>query len=99
MGNFHGVVPALITPFDAEGRLNEEAYRGVMEHNIQAGVDGFWITGGTGESVLLSEEEVIRIAPGFRRPVQGQSQDNCPRGERSPRRAPCEWPKPPAQRA
>ena len=62
MGNFHGVVPALITPFDAEGRLNEEAYRGVMEHNIQAGVDGFWITGGTGESVLLGEEEVIQIA-------------------------------------
>ena len=62
MGNFHGVVPALITPFDAEGRLNEEAFREVMEHNIQAGADGFWITGGTGESVLLSEEEVIQIA-------------------------------------
>jgi N-acetylneuraminate lyase len=62
MGEFRGVVPALITPFNAEGAFDEAAYRQLMEHNILQGVDGFWIAGGTGESVLLSEEEVIQIA-------------------------------------
>ena len=62
MGEFRGVVPALITPFNGEGALDESAYRKLMEYNIREGVDGFWIAGGTGESVLLSEEEVIRIA-------------------------------------
>ncbi len=33
-----------------------------MEFNIQAGVHGFWVVGGTGESVLLTDEENRRIA-------------------------------------
>ena len=59
---FHGVVAALVTPFDSRGEFNEKAYRQVMEHGINASVDGFWIAGGTGESVLLTDDEVIRIA-------------------------------------
>lgn len=45
-----------------EGKLNEEAYRQVMEFNIQAGVHGFWVAGGTGESILLDDAENRRIA-------------------------------------
>jgi 4-hydroxy-tetrahydrodipicolinate synthase len=33
-----------------------------MESNIQAGVHGFWVAGGTGESVYLTDEERIRLA-------------------------------------
>ncbi|SVC00135.1 uncharacterized protein METZ01_LOCUS252989, partial [marine metagenome] len=33
-----------------------------MESNIRAGVDGFWVSGGTGESVLLTENEIIKTA-------------------------------------
>ena len=62
MAEFKGVVPAIITPMTAEGELNEAAFREVMEFNIQAGVHGFWIAGGTGESVLLSDDENNRIA-------------------------------------
>ena len=62
MAEFKGVVPAIITPMTADGELNEAAFREVMEFNIQAGVHGFWIAGGTGESVLLSDEENNRIA-------------------------------------
>ncbi len=62
MSDFKGVVAATITPFTPEGRLNEDAFRRVMESNIRAGVDGFWISGGTGESVLLTEDEIIRTA-------------------------------------
>ena len=62
MPEFRGVFPATITPMTPEGRLHEEAFRKVLEFNIQAGVHGFWQAGGTGESVLLDDEENRRIA-------------------------------------
>ena len=62
MPDFEGVYPAIITPMGADGELNEDAYRTVYEANVQAGVHGFWLAGGTGESVYLSEPENGRIA-------------------------------------
>ena len=59
---FQGLFPAIITPMTADGGLNEDAYRKVMEFNIQAGVAGFWVAGGTGESILLDDEENHRVA-------------------------------------
>ena len=55
MADLRGVVPALVTPFTAEGDLGETAFREIVEHKIQAGVHGFWMGGGTGESVLLDD--------------------------------------------
>jgi dihydrodipicolinate synthase/N-acetylneuraminate lyase len=46
----------------SDGRLNESAFREVMEFNIRSGVHGFWVAGGTGESVLLDDEENMRIS-------------------------------------
>jgi dihydrodipicolinate synthase/N-acetylneuraminate lyase len=62
MPEFKGIFPAIITPMTRDGALNEAAFRQVMEFNIQAGVQGFWVAGGTGESVLLEDEENRRIA-------------------------------------
>ena len=62
MSRFRGIFPAIITPMTPDGGLNEAAFREVMEFNIQAGVDGFWVAGGTGESILLTDEENRRIA-------------------------------------
>jgi len=62
MATFHGVFPAIITPMTPEGTLHEAAFRDVIEFNIQAGVHGFWVAGGTGESVLLDDDENMRIA-------------------------------------
>ena len=62
MNEFRGVFPAIITPMTTEGRLNEAAFREVMEFNIGNGAHGFWVAGGTGESVLLEDEENMRIA-------------------------------------
>ena len=36
MADFKGVFPAIITPFDRQGELNVDAFRKVMESNIQA---------------------------------------------------------------
>jgi dihydrodipicolinate synthase/N-acetylneuraminate lyase len=59
---FKGVVPAIITPYDSDGNLNEDAYRSVMEFNIREGAHGFWVAGGSGEGVLLEDDERIRLA-------------------------------------
>ena len=62
MVGFRGIYPAIITPLTPAGGLNEGAFREVMEFNIRAGVHGFWVAGGTGESVLLDDEDNMRIA-------------------------------------
>jgi 4-hydroxy-tetrahydrodipicolinate synthase len=59
---FEGIYPAIITPMDGKGHFNEAAFREVVEFNIEAGVHGFWVAGGTGESVLLDDEENRRMA-------------------------------------
>ena len=73
MSEFEGVVPALITPMDREGELDDQALRRVIEFNVQSGVHGMWMAGGTGESVLLSDEENGRIAEVAVDQVQGRS--------------------------
>ena len=62
MSGFRGIFPAIITPMTPDGALNEAAFREVMEFNIRAGVNGFWTAGGTGESILLTDEENRRIS-------------------------------------
>lgn len=62
MSPFEGILPAICTPMNNDGTFNEGAFRRIMEFNIEAGVHGFWIAGGTGESVLLTDEENRRIA-------------------------------------
>ncbi len=62
MNEFRGVYTALITPMTANHELNEDALRQVVEFNVQAGIDGFWVAGGSGESVLLDDRENNRIA-------------------------------------
>ena len=62
MSQFEGIVPAIPTPMDAQGLVAEDALRKVVEFNITAGVHGFWVAGGTGESVMLDDEENMRVA-------------------------------------
>ena len=76
---FHGIFPAIITPMTPEGKLNEVAFRKVIEFNIQAGVHGFWVAGGSGESVLLDDEENNRIAEVIADQSNGRIKNIMPR--------------------
>ncbi len=53
---FRGCFTALVTPFK-DGRLDEEAFRRLIEFQIENGVDGIVPCGTTGESATLSYEE------------------------------------------
>ena len=57
MKNFKGIFPALLTPFDAENKINETALRALIEMNLAKGVSGFYVCGSTAEVFLLTEEE------------------------------------------
>lgn len=57
---FKGVISAIVTPFKND-EIDEEVYRKIVDFNIDAGISGFWVAGGTGESVLLTDEERIRL--------------------------------------
>ena len=54
---FKGIFPALLTPFDENGRVNTDALCKLVEYNIGKGVNGFYVNGSTAEAFLLSDEE------------------------------------------
>jgi len=58
---FKGSMVALITPFDAQGRFEEEIYRQLIEFQIENGTDAIIPCGTTGESATLDYEEHERV--------------------------------------
>jgi N-acetylneuraminate lyase len=57
MLTLRGIIPALFTPFDAAGNVNPTMARELIEHLLPQGVGGFYVCGGTGEGILLTEAE------------------------------------------
>ena len=57
---FFGSIPALVTPF-AAGRVNEAAFRDLVDWQIAEGSNGLVPCGTTGESATMSAEEQRRV--------------------------------------
>ena len=57
MKKIEGLFPALVTPYDGEGRVNTDAIGKLVEKLQKSGINGFYVGGSTGESYLLSMEE------------------------------------------
>jgi 4-hydroxy-tetrahydrodipicolinate synthase len=56
-----GILTAILTPFDADGRVNEEAFVSLLHHLLENGSDGVVVGGSTGEGSTLSDEEKLRL--------------------------------------
>jgi 4-hydroxy-tetrahydrodipicolinate synthase len=56
-----GVITAMVTPFDSNGGLDEDAAVRLMHHLLENGSDGLVLAGSTGEGALMSDEEKIRL--------------------------------------
>lgn len=52
-----GAYAALFTPYDAQGHVNPEMIAKVIDYGLANGLNGFYLTGTTGEWWLLSLEE------------------------------------------
>ncbi|MEQ9562711.1 MAG: 4-hydroxy-tetrahydrodipicolinate synthase, partial [Woeseiaceae bacterium] len=54
---FEGSLVALVTPFDADDRVDYEALEKLVEFHVRSGTDGLVIAGTTGESPTLRKDE------------------------------------------
>ncbi|CAN5192252.1 MAG: 4-hydroxy-tetrahydrodipicolinate synthase [Thermoleophilaceae bacterium] len=58
---FVGILTAMVTPFDANGELAEDATASLVRHLLENGCDGLVLAGSTGEGSTLSDEEKLRL--------------------------------------
>jgi len=61
LSRFHGVVPAMVTPFDRDQHLDEGRVRSLVDGYVAAGVHGISIAGSQGEFFFLDQAEHIRL--------------------------------------
>lgn len=59
--DFGNVLTAMVTPFDQNGNIDYEQVTVLIEYLLENGTDGLVITGTTGESPTLSNEEKIAL--------------------------------------
>ena len=59
--NLGGILTAMVTPFDADGGVDEETSAALMRHLFENGSDGVVLAGTTGENVTLTDEEAVRL--------------------------------------
>ncbi|HEY3840196.1 MAG TPA: dihydrodipicolinate synthase family protein [Bryobacteraceae bacterium] len=64
-GRLGGILPALVTPLDSALRLNVRALEALLARVYEAGVDGVYVCGSTGEGLLLPADvrrQVVEVA-------------------------------------
>lgn len=55
------ILTAIITPFDAGGRVDEDSFVRLMHHLAASGSDGFVVCGTTGEAATLDDDEHLGL--------------------------------------
>ena len=58
---FRGTAPALVTPFTADGDIDEMAMRRLIDRQIEGGVEGLVVLGTTGENATIWPDERRRL--------------------------------------
>ncbi len=61
MSGLGAILTAIVTPFDARLRVDEEAFVALMHHLYTHGSDGFVVAGTTGEAATLSDDEHLAL--------------------------------------
>ncbi len=74
---FSGIMPAVVTPVNADGTLREESLRKILRWHLDSGVDGFYIGGGTGEGPVLQLETRMKLAEVVTDEVAGKGKVIC----------------------
>jgi 4-hydroxy-tetrahydrodipicolinate synthase len=56
-----GILTAMVTPFDANGAVDEDATARLIHELLAGGSDGLVVAGSTGEGATLTDEEKVRL--------------------------------------
>ncbi|EIG61163.1 dihydrodipicolinate synthase family protein [Bradyrhizobium sp. WSM1253] len=59
--NWSGIFPVLVTPFGADGSINESRYKALIDEAITNGAQGIVAAGSTGEFYALTRHERARL--------------------------------------
>jgi N-acetylneuraminate lyase len=70
--NIEGVIPALLTALDADGRINPQEVRRLAAHLVEQGANGFFVCGSAGEGVYMSAAERRQVVELVADEVAGQ---------------------------
>jgi 4-hydroxy-tetrahydrodipicolinate synthase len=61
VGFIGGILTAMVTPFDRDGALDEDASVRLMHHLLENGSDGLVLAGSTGEGATMTDDEKARL--------------------------------------
>jgi len=61
MADLGAILTAIVTPFDDDLRVDEEAFVDLLRHLCTHGSDGVVVCGTTGEAPTLSDDEHLRL--------------------------------------
>jgi 4-hydroxy-tetrahydrodipicolinate synthase len=61
MRPYEGLLTAMVTPFHADGRVNEDAAVALARHLLANGSHGLVVAGTTGEAATLTDDEQVRL--------------------------------------
>ena len=56
-----GILTAMVTPFDENGRVNEDAFVTLLHYLLEHGSDGVVVAATTGEAPTLTDDEKLRL--------------------------------------
>jgi 4-hydroxy-tetrahydrodipicolinate synthase len=61
MRPYEGLLTAMVTPFHADGRVNDDAAVAMARHCLTNGSHGLVVAGTTGEAATLTDDEQVRL--------------------------------------
>lgn len=61
MRPYEGLLTAMVTPFHADGRVNDDASVAIARHLLANGSHGLVVAGTTGEAATLTDDEQVRL--------------------------------------
>jgi 4-hydroxy-tetrahydrodipicolinate synthase len=73
MADLGAILTAMVTPFDAQLRVDEDAAVRLMQHLVTHGSDGLVVCGTTGEAATLTDEEHLGVIELAVREMQGRA--------------------------
>jgi 4-hydroxy-tetrahydrodipicolinate synthase len=59
--NLGTILTAMVTPFDADGRVDDDSFVAMMRHLAENGSDGLVVAGTTGEASTMTEDEQLGL--------------------------------------
>ena len=62
MMKFKGVMPALVSPIDANEKINVPVLNQLLNDLLAKGADGFYLCGATGEGIAIDPEQRMVLA-------------------------------------